>query len=148
MDSKIYTIGSGKKSLKKFVELLNQGEVKHLIDTRLNNTSQLSGYAKRDDLNYVMDLVKIRYTHALRLAPEENMLSFYKKKMISWNEYEKQYLGLLEKRKIEQYADQYFSHGRVCFLCSEEKPHNCHRRLLAEYLKENSNIDIKIVHLI
>jgi len=24
-----------------------------------------------------------------------------------------------------------------CLLCSEDKPHHCHRRLVAEYLKES-----------
>lgn len=148
MNTTVCTIGFAKKSLQKFVELLHQQEVKHLIDTRLNNTSQLSGYSKRDDLNYVMDLVGVQYTHALQLAPEEQMLKDYKKKLISWDEYEKNYLGLLEKRKIEKCVDEYFSQGRVCFLCSEEKPHHCHRRLLAEYLKETTNVDMKIVHLI
>lgn len=47
MKAKICTIGFSKKSLRKFVELLKQENVHTVIDTRLHNTSQLSGYAKK-----------------------------------------------------------------------------------------------------
>ena len=33
---------------------------------------------------------------------------------------------------------------RACLLCSEEEPHHCHRRLVAEYLKDKwSDVDIE-----
>jgi hypothetical protein len=37
-----------------------------------------------------------------------------------------------------------FSDG--CLLCSEAKPHQCHRRLVAEYLQQQWG-DIEIAHL-
>ncbi|MGP3788198.1 DUF488 domain-containing protein [Paenibacillus sp. 1A_MP2] len=147
MTKTLVTIGFSKKSLKRFVELLKSQEVLHLIDTRLNNTSQLSGFAKKDDLMYIMSLVGIKYSHNLHLAPERQMLEAFKKKRISWNEYEKQYVELLEKRQVGNGIGKLFSDGVPCFLCSEDKPHHCHRRLLVEYLQQFRN-DIKIVHLI
>lgn len=36
--------------------------------------------------------------------------------------------------------------SEVCFLCSEPTPEKCHRRLLAEYLKEQYP-EIEIIHL-
>ena len=33
-----------------------------------------------------------------------------------------------------------------CLLCSEDKPHHCHRRLVAEYLKQQWG-DVDIQHL-
>ena len=33
-----------------------------------------------------------------------------------------------------------------CLLCSEDKPHHCHRRLVAEYLKHRWDT-VEIVHL-
>lgn len=142
----VTTIGFSKKPLKKFVDLLDSQGVKHLIDTRLNNTSQLSGFAKKDDLMYIMKLVGIKYSHNLQLAPEGQMLDDYKKKRISWDEYEKKYIGLLEKRGIEKQIDDLLADGKPCFLCSEDKPHHCHRRLLVEYL-QNFRKDIEVVHL-
>lgn len=146
MTNNLTTIGFSKKHLRKFVDLLQSQAVAHLIDTRLNNTSQLSGYAKKDDLMYIMSLVDIKYTHNFLLAPEGQMLDDYRKKRIGWGEYEKQYIGLLEKRKVENDIDELFAYGVPCFLCSEDKPHHCHRRLLAEYLQQFRD-DIKIIHL-
>ncbi|UOK65301.1 DUF488 domain-containing protein [Paenibacillus sp. OVF10] len=140
------TIGFSKKSLKRFVSLLQSQEVEHLIDTRLNNTSQLSGFAKKDDLDYIMQLIGVKYSHNLLLAPEGGTLEDFKKKRINWEEYEKRYLGLLEKRGVEKHIDDLFANGKVCFLCSEDKPHHCHRRLLVEYLQEFEK-GFKIVHL-
>jgi len=35
------------------------------------------------------------------------------------------------------------SFERSCLLCSEHKPHHCHRRLVAEYLSQHwSNVQI------
>ncbi len=146
MTEEVCTIGFAKKSLKGFVELLQINHVRHLIDTRLNNTSQLAGFAKRDDLQYVMKLVDIKYSHQLQLAPESQMLEDYKKKRINWSEYEEQYLTLLKKRKVEQEIEKLLGDGKPCFLCSEDKPHYCHRRLLVEYLQDFQR-DIKVIHL-
>jgi uncharacterized protein (DUF488 family) len=59
----ICTIGFSKKSLRKFIDLLEQGNVTRIVDTRLNNTSQLAGYAKKEDLKYVLELVGISPSH-------------------------------------------------------------------------------------
>jgi uncharacterized protein (DUF488 family) len=142
----ICTIGFSKKPLRKFVELLQKGKVTKLIDTRLNNTSQLSGFAKRDDLNFIMEMIGVEYVHDLSLSPTIDILNAYKKKNISWEDYEKLYLGLLEDRNIKDKVNELTGDGVPCFLCSEDKPHHCHRRILAEYL-QNFGANIKIHHL-
>jgi uncharacterized protein (DUF488 family) len=146
MKKDVCTVGFAQKPLRKFVELLQTGKVTKLVDTRLNNTSQLAGYAKRDDLKFVLDLVGINYSHQLELAPTQDILDDYKKKRISWDDYEKKYLDLLYKRKIEDRIDDVLGDDTICFLCSEHKPHHCHRRLLAEYIKQYRQ-DINILHL-
>ncbi|MFC6602081.1 hypothetical protein ACFQDF_11660 [Ectobacillus funiculus] len=45
--TKIATIGFSKKNLRKFLGFLKDAEVTCLVDTRLNNTSQLSGLRKK-----------------------------------------------------------------------------------------------------
>lgn len=147
MDYNTFTIGFAKKSLPRFVELLKQAKVTRLVDTRLHNTSQLSGYAKKGDLEYVMELVGISYNHDLSLAPTDDILKAFKKKEISWTEYERRYIDLLEKRRVEKSIDEIFAGEITCFLCSEDKPHHCHRRLLADYLKQYKS-DISVYHLV
>jgi uncharacterized protein (DUF488 family) len=141
------TIGFSKKNLRRFVQLLESNKVEKLVDTRLNNTSQLAGYSKKDDLEYVMELKGIEYVHEPILAPTEDILKAYKNKKIAWEEYEKRYIDLLVERKIEEEINKIIGNKTICLLCSEHKPHYCHRRLLAEYIN-NHHGDIRIAHLI
>lgn len=148
MSELICTIGFSKKSLKTFIQLLKNAGVTKLVDTRLNNTSQLSGFAKKNDLAYIMELVGIQYVHEPRMAPTDDILRKYKKKEMDWHEYEKAYIELLEERQILDFAIPQMSNEVVCFLCSEDKPHHCHRRLLAEYIQKNTSLETKILHLV
>lgn len=142
----LYTIGFTKKSAKQFFELLKKNQVKCLIDTRLNNKSQLAGFAKKDDLEYFLDaLANIKYVYKPEFAPSDEILTKYKKGSMSWQEYEVKYLHLLEQRKILKDLD-YSLFENACFLCSEHSAEHCHRRLLAEYLKQH-NPSLKIIHL-
>ncbi|QTC41323.1 DUF488 domain-containing protein [Bacillus sp. V3] len=146
MTSNLCTIGFSKKNLRQFVELLESNNVDKLVDTRLNNTSQLSGYSKKDDLEYVMELRNIEYVHEPILAPTDDILKAYKKKEITWETYEKRYIDLLIERNIKDKIDEIIGNKTICLLCSEHKPHHCHRRLLAEFINEYSK-DINIIHL-
>lgn len=143
---KLYTIGFAGKSAQKFFELLEGNRVKKIIDTRLSNSSQLSGFAKGKDLEFFAGrLANIDYEHELNFAPTKELLGQYRKKEISWEKYTEEYLNLLDMRHIKETVDIEILH-ECCLLCSEHSPQNCHRRLLAEYLQA-ANPDIQIIHL-
>ena len=142
----LYTIGFTEKSAQQFFELLEQNQVKKIIDTRISNSSQLSGFAKGRDLAFFAErLANIAYEHELKFAPTKELLGKYRKKEISWEAYTKEYLHLLKTRNIKETVNTEGLH-ECCFLCSEHSPEKCHRRLLAEYLQE-INPDIRIIHL-
>ncbi|KQL46407.1 hypothetical protein AN963_15775 [Brevibacillus choshinensis] len=140
------TIGFSKKSLRDFTAALQHHKVERVIDTRLQNTSQLAGYAKKDDLAYVLELLHIDYLHELSLAPTEELLKAIKQKEIPWAEFEKTFVDLLAERKVEATMNEWLGDKVPCFMCSEEKPHHCHRKLVVEYLKDFDS-RIEIVHL-
>ena len=143
----IYTIGFTKKSAQTFFTTLQQSGASRLVDVRLNNVSQLAGFAKRDDLRYFTKaLCRIDYVHTPDLAPTSAMLDAYKKDKGNWNVYEEQFLGLMRERQIERTISPELLDG-ACLLCSEDKPHHCHRRLIAEYLSEHWP-GINIIHLV
>jgi len=144
---KLFTIGFTGKSAEKFFSLLKNASVKNLVDTRINNVSQLAGFAKGSDLKFfAKEIGNIRYEHNIDFAPTKELLSRYRGEEISWGDYELEYLNLLDGRKIGQKIDIEKLHEN-CLLCSEHTPEKCHRRLLAEYLKHVRN-DIEIIHLI
>ncbi len=143
---KLYTIGFTKKTARRFFDLLRDSGARRIVDVRLNNVSQLAGFAKRDDLAYFAKAIcGMEYQHLPALAPTQELLDGYKKKGGDWQAYERQFLDLMRQRRIEDaIPKEAIADG--CLLCSEDKPHHCHRRLVAEYLKEKWG-DVDIVHL-
>lgn len=143
---KLYTIGFTKKKAKDFFGKLRQLGIHTIIDVRLNNVSQLSGFAKRDDLIFFLkELCDCEYNHRLDFAPTKKILDDYKKKKITWDEYVVLFKNLIKERKIESKIslDEL---NNSCFLCSEPTAEKCHRRLVAEYLKDKLG-SIEIIHI-
>jgi uncharacterized protein (DUF488 family) len=143
---KVYTIGFTKKSARAFFGLLRSSGATTLVDVRLNNVSQLAGFAKRDDLEFFLrEICGMSYRHETLLAPTKEMLDDYKKHGASWSEYESKFRGLMHDRSVQTTLKP--SHlDNAVLLCSEEKPHNCHRRIVAEYLSDYWE-DVEITHL-
>jgi uncharacterized protein (DUF488 family) len=126
---------------------LRKAGIKRLIDIRLNNSSQVAGFAKRDDLAFFLrELCDAEYMHKPILALTKEILDRYKKKKISWEEYEQRFKKLMADRKVEEVIQKDLFDVPAVLLCSEPKPDKCHRRLVAEYLKEKWR-DITIIHL-
>jgi uncharacterized protein (DUF488 family) len=143
----IYTIGFAKKSAEAFFGALRKAGIKRLIDIRLNNTSQLAGFTKRDDLRFFLkELCDAEYIHEPLLAPTPDILNSYKKKKISWQEYEQRFLELMAQRKIEEKIDKNLFSSPTVLLCSESKADHCHRRLVLEYLQTKWG-NIEALHL-
>ena len=142
---KIFTIGFTKTTAENFFSRLKKSGSAKIIDVRLNNVSQLAAFAKRDDLSFfARSLCGIGYQHMPRLAPTKKILDDYRKRKGSWADYETHFLNLMAERRIEEIDREEIDGG--CLLCSEDKPHHCHRRLVAEYLKKKWG-DIEIEHL-
>lgn len=147
MAVKIFTIGFTKKSAETFFTLIQRAGVARLIDTRLNNVSQLAGFAKRDDLRYFLrSICSVEYLHEPLLAPTQEMLDAFKKRKGDWSEYETEFLELMRERRIDQVlAPELLNNS--CLLCSEETPEHCHRRLVVEYLASKWP-EVTVEHLV
>ena len=146
MKIRLYTIGFTKKSAEQFFELLLQNKVKQLVDVRINNSSQLAGFAKGADLQYFVRVIgNMNYAYIEDFAPTKELLNDYQNKRIDWEEYQKIYCNLLKERNIIGKYDVRDFDGS-CFLCSEDKPEHCHRRLLVEFFK-TCNKNVEITHL-
>jgi uncharacterized protein (DUF488 family) len=142
----LFTIGFTKKSAKTFFTRLKKVGVKRVLDVRLNNVSQLAGFAKKDDLKFFLhELCDCEYIHIPQLAPTKEILDNFKKNVIDWNRYEDEFNNLLLSRKAENIVSPDVL-NRACLLCSEHLSDNCHRRLIAEYLKKHYD-QIEIKHL-
>lgn len=143
---KIFTIGFTKKSAQEFFTRLQKAGVRRVVDVRLNNTSQITGFAKARDLEFFLKAIAgIDYVHVPELTPTQDILNHFLKAKGPWSEYEHKFTQLLETRRVAETL-----HGELrdgdCLLCSEDTPEHCHRRLVAEHLQVQWS-DGEIVHL-
>lgn len=143
----VYTIGFTKKNAETFFKFMRSSNIRTLIDVRLNNVSQLAGFAKKDDLKFFLrEICSAEYVHIPDLTPTKEILSLYKSGEMTWASYEEKFLNLMANRNIERsIKSDLLDQG--CLLCSEHEPHLCHRRLVVEYLNETAGLDLKIKHL-
>lgn len=143
----VYSIGFTKKSAEQFFGILKSRDIRCLLDVRLNNVSQLAGFAKREDLRYFLrDICKADYIHQPLLAPTQEMLDEYKKSKGLWQEYESKFMRLMAERQIEEKIDRGIFSRPAVLLCSELKPDHCHRRLVLDYLAAKWG-DLQAIHL-
>ena len=143
----IYTIGFTRKPARDFFEALRRNGIERLVDVRINNTSQLAAFAKRDDLEYFLDeLLGAEYVHEPLLAPTKVLLRAYRDGEIDWDDYERAFLDLMTARRIDEVIPKELFGKRTVLLCSEATPERCHRRLVVEYLDRTWG-DVKAVHL-
>jgi uncharacterized protein (DUF488 family) len=143
----IYTIGFTQTTAERFFERLADAGVQRLLDVRLNNSSQLAGFAKAKDLPYFLrELVGATYEHEPLLAPTQELLDEYKKRKGDWSIYAAKFLELMESRAIETSLAASDFETSTALLCSEATAENCHRRLVCEYLAGRWP-DVRAVHL-
>ncbi|HEV2324394.1 MAG TPA: DUF488 domain-containing protein [Terracidiphilus sp.] len=143
----IYSIGFTKKSAGEFFGALKANSIERLLDVRLNNTSQLAGFAKQSDLPYFLrEICGITYEHELLLAPTQEMLDAYRKQKGGWEVYTEAYLALIQSRRVESVVSMESFERKTVLLCSEATADHCHRRLALEYLQRHWD-GLRIVHL-
>lgn len=142
----IYTIGYTKKPLRRFMQLLRDAAVDGVFDVRLRNTGPLAGWAKRDDLAFILETFGVAYTHRPELAPTAELLDRYRRDH-DWARYETEYPSIIAKRAVlPEVLELLGRFQRPCLLCSEHEPTRCHRRLLCEQLVAHSPA-LEVVHL-
>ena len=141
----IYSIGFTKKTAEQFFGILKKHKIRRLLDVRLNNVSQLAGFAKRKDLKYFLkEICNAEYHHELLLAPTQELMDSYKKEASGWDSYASRFLALMAQRKIEKKLERSLFSARTVLLCSESQAVHCHRRLILEYLQDKwGEIDIR-----
>jgi uncharacterized protein (DUF488 family) len=144
---KAYSIGFTKKTAEDFFGALRRAEIRRLLDVRLHNASQLAGFTKYADLPFFLrELCGAEYLHEPLLSPTPDLLEGYRKKRVSWQEYEPRFRSLLIDRAVETKIDRNFFQIPTVLLCSEATATRCHRRLVLEYLRERWG-DLEIIHL-
>ena len=144
---KVFTIGFTKISAARFFELLRKSGAERVVDIRLNNVSQLAGFTKKNDLPFFLrEICGMDYVHIPSLAPSKEVFDGLKKHHRDWDRYEREFLALMQKRRIEDITPRE-TLDNACLLCTEDSPAHCHRRLVLEYLQSHWGT-FEVVHLV
>jgi uncharacterized protein (DUF488 family) len=143
----VFTIGFRQKALREFVRRLREASVDGIIDIRLRNTSQLAGWTKRDDFEYLLrEGFGIEYEHRQEQAPSQDIMDRYRVDK-DWAAYEKAFGRLMIERDAIRAGRDILSRYRApCLLCAEPSADQCHRRLVAAHWAEHLP-DVTVVHL-
>src|SRR4051794_31927528 len=144
---KICTIGFAQKSAEQFFTTLRDAGVDLLVDIRLHPDGQLAGFARKVNLPYFLrELSGCGYVHLLELAPSEQIFNEIKKSG-DRKTYNERFRRLMELRDIPNSLDRSIFEDHVtCLMCTEPKPKECHRSLVAQRLAEAWR-DVEVVHL-
>jgi uncharacterized protein (DUF488 family) len=143
----IYTIGFTQTTAERFFGRLERAGIQLLLDVRLNNSSQLAGFAKAADLPFFLRrLIGATHRHEPMLAPTKELLDAYKKQGGDWGAYEQRFMELMRERQIERALVRSEFEQPTALLCSEPTADRCHRRLVCDYLAAHWG-DVRAVHL-
>ena len=125
---KLLTIGFTKKSAETFFTKLKHSGAKRIVDVRLNNVSQLAGFAKRNDLQFFLrEICHMDYVHVPELAPTQDILDEYKKNKGDWEVYEQKFLELMRAREIEKKIDPaVLADGEARVAAAAQRAHHVH----------------------
>jgi uncharacterized protein (DUF488 family) len=147
MSMDVTTIGFTKTTAENFFGRIRAAGVKRVLDVRLHNTSQLAGFAKSDDLAYFLETIcGTGYRHEPLLAPTEAIMTDFKKNKGDWNVFRSDFMDLMAEREIQHHLKPESFDGS-CLLCSEDRPHQCHRALVCDYLNGKWGGRLSIRHL-
>jgi uncharacterized protein (DUF488 family) len=128
---KLWTVGTSTRSMKEFLHVLRAYQIEVIVDVRRFPTSRYSHF-KREPLKECLEQHGIEYYHVRRLGGYRK--GGYRKYMKS-TEFEH---GLA---CVEELA----ASKRVAIMCAELLFSHCHRRFIADALKERGHTVIHIV---
>lgn len=139
----LYTVGHSNRSLTEFLELLQRHGIESLVDVRSAPYSRYVTHFNRAELEYSVESHKIRYTYlGAELGGRPPGDEFYDD-----NDHVL-YYRVARAPFFREGIEKLVEEGAVyhtAFMCSEEDPMNCHRRLLiARVLLDEG---VRVIHL-
>jgi uncharacterized protein (DUF488 family) len=142
----LFTIGYEKAAQSDVVAALKQARVQLVIDTRAVAASRRAGFSKKM-LAAGLDDAGIAYLHLQKLGTpaegrEAARTGDFKK---LWRIYDKHIKTAPAKAELDELEKLTRSGKRVCLLCYERDPNECHRSRISEIMHDRTGQ--KIEHL-
>lgn len=140
----IYTIGHSNHEPGTFLQMLKLAGINALVDVRSNPNSTWAQFANRDNLKHLLKSSGIRYSYMGDLLGGHPSGAEYYDPNTSKVDYNQIRNSEAFKKGIDiliKNSERY----RICLMCAEENPANCHRSLLVA--KELGLRGARILHI-
>ena len=126
----IYTIGHGARSTEELLRLLKEAQIAELVDVRAYPGSRRHPQFSRQGLSASLEKAGIQYVW------EGKVLGGMRPS----------YADHMQTAEFQAAAQALASReGRVCIMCAESNPTECHRAFIADWLVAHGH---RIVHLL
>jgi uncharacterized protein (DUF488 family) len=128
---KIWTIGTSNRSIEEFLHVLEVYQIEAVIDVRRFPTSKHNHF-KQENLEASLNQSGIAYHHVTELGGYRR--GGYR-----------EYMTTAEFEQGLRYVEELASSQRVALMCAELLFFRCHRRFIADALKERGHTILHII---
>jgi len=129
----IFTIGHSTRTIDEFIKILQDNNIKYVIDVRSYPSSKIVPWFDKDALKKTLAKFKIKYIHMLDLGGRRHNVSHVdtsieSKSFSSYAEYMRTDEFAKGIKKLKKIASKH----RTVIMCSEAVYWRCHRKMIAD----------------
>jgi uncharacterized protein (DUF488 family) len=141
---KLFTIGYEQTPAKAVLDELERAGVKLLVDVRAVAASRRPGFSK-NQLKAGLDERGISYLHLRGLGtPKDGRIAARSGQFDTLHKIYTKHLKTLQAREeLDELSALVKKSGPVCILCYERDHLHCHRRWIAEIIKERDGVKVE-----
>lgn len=135
---KLNVISAYETTAQAFFEQLEAWHVDMVVDIRLHNTNQLSGFTKLHDIEYFTHrILNANYAHDVEFSPATTTLAKYLDHQLTWEEYFAEYAQEMKERNaIQDFIERYGEYDSVVLIGTATKKRRSHAEVLQKLVTE------------
>lgn len=146
MSRRLYTIGYEGKDLPAFLDCLAASGVECVLDVRENPFSRKPGFSRKP-LSQALEARAIQYVHLKELGTPRPLREAVKSDGDYGRFFEAMQGYLATRPEAVERACRYVRGATCCLLCYEESVDACHRKVVAQLIRERIGDELDVIHL-
>ncbi|MFX0170430.1 MAG: DUF488 family protein [Candidatus Hodarchaeota archaeon] len=120
--------------------------MENVFDIRFNvfsDNPEFNGHSRKLELHF--EGVGLQYEHKPELGNPPELRELYGQNRRIWRRvfFSRQGFSALDRGSYQYVVSQ----NSICLMCAEKNPKTCHRTEIAYWIAEESNPEIKVIHL-
>ena len=146
MSNVLYTIGYERRTIADLLSILKEQKIGTVVDVRQYPNSRRRGFSK-SALARVLNEAGIGYESVSALGSPVEIRKDYRTTGDAEEFFKRYELYLAGQAEALQHLLDMVNADTCCLLCYEREAERCHRRVVAEHIKELEGNGLRICHL-